>query len=200
MPIREGIVPPMNGGACHRQRTPRSARKRELCRLVLARSDVNAARHACNLLLKNVGALSDDLYEPLYYAVAISYARPFSANRPLGSLAPRWRRFADSRLQDAHTRLLEARNKSIAHSDHRRVQIAPPGCPAQVGPVRAQFARTGVFVEHTYYKLDWFKDVRDTCVDLGHRLHQECEALLRELYDGRQLPAAPFLLTFNDDL
>lgn len=177
----------------------RAATKRELYRLVIARSDVKAALETCDLLLKNVTSLSHELYEPLYFAVVISYSRPFTRNEPAGALKPRWRQFTNSALKEAHDRLLEARNKIVAHSDHRAVKIAPRGYPVP-GFKGARFARTGVFVASTYYQVGWFKTVRAVCLDLGRRLDAECKSLLSELYDGRQLPPDAFLLTFDDDL
>ena len=180
---------------------PRGIRKRELHKLVVARSDVNAARHACEVLLTRIKDLGDDLYMPLLYAAAISYGRPFSDNRPIGPLPGRWRRFDDPRLQKTHDDLLETRNKLVAHSDpaERTVDIYPPGAPLGKtglvsGGVSVSIRLGGVFT------IARFQDVYDTCMDLGGRLNDEVQALLQELYGNRELPKTDFPLTFDDGL
>jgi hypothetical protein len=50
------------------------------------------------------------------------------------------------------------------------------------------------------YPLEWFVAVSATATDLGGRLHDEVERLLRELYGTRTMPPQIFPLTFDDDL
>jgi hypothetical protein len=178
----------------------RARKKRDLYKLIVARSDIVAARHAAVLLVDRVKHLGDDLYAPLYYAAAISYARPFTDNRPYGPLPGTWRRFADPRLQRMHDSLIRTRNEFIAHSDfaRRTVHIVPPG--ATFGPPNLVSARVSVVVSLSYVALEAFPVVVETCQDLGERINVAVEDLLTELFEGRALPGAAFPLTPNDDL
>src|SRR5574341_438635 len=94
-----------------------AARKRELYRLALARTDIGQARDACRFFLDNVSSYHHPLYVALYAAIVVSYARPFIQSRTLGALPSRWARFSHPRLQKTHNKLMQARNEIIASSD-----------------------------------------------------------------------------------
>ena len=100
-----------------------------LYKLVVARSDFIEALFTARYVIANVHDPRDELWFPLQDAIVVSYARPFTGNRPLGSPAPEWSVFGDPKLQSLHDDLIELRHKTIAHSDAaiRRVLIVPPG-------------------------------------------------------------------------
>ena len=52
-----------------KQPPKRSDRKKELYKLLFARSDLGAAREACQLLIKTVNDIEHPLYYPLYAAI-----------------------------------------------------------------------------------------------------------------------------------
>lgn len=178
----------------------RSNRKRDLHRLAVARSDIKAALEACNLLLANVDHLGHDLYQPLFHAIAISYARPFTANRPLGSLPAKWSRYTNPRFQEAHDELLSIRNQFVAHSDQdeRTVQIVPPY--VTIPGTTTHYDRVGVGVRTVGFPIENFGVVRRMCLDIGRRIEKEIDALLDELYNGKVLPAAMFPLIIDEEL
>jgi hypothetical protein len=178
----------------------RSDRKRDLHRLAVARSDITAALEACNLLLANVHHHRHDLYQPLFHAIAISYARPFTANRPLGSLPAKWSRYTNPRFQEAHDELLSIRNQFVAHSDQdeRTVQIVPPY--VIVPGATTHYVTIGVGVRTVGFPVRNFVVVRRMCVDIGRRLEKAINDLLDELYKDKILPAAIFQLTIDEGL
>ena len=178
----------------------RAHRKRDLHRLVVARSDITAALNACRLLIAEVKAVGDDLYRPLLDAIVVSYSRPFTANKPLGSLPAKWSKFSDPRHQHVHDQILKMRHKFVAHSDpyERSVYIVPPYVP--IPGAGTHFVDVGVAVRTTAFEVGHFPDIERTCLDLGSRLNAAVDPLLKELYGSRVLPGAQFQLTIDDGL
>jgi hypothetical protein len=151
-------------------------------------------------MINNVGHLGDNLYEPLFNAIIIAYARPFTRNRPLGRLPAEWSTFSNPGFQETHNELIKARDQFIAHSDEevRRVEIFPPGSP--IRETGLQSGDVGIAVRTIAFPLSRFQHIRALCHDLGYRLNSRINNLLTELYNGQTLPNNSFPLTFDDDL
>ena len=90
---------------------PSKNEKKNLYKLILARSDIASALFACRFFIKNVTDIKNELWLPLQEAIIVSYARPFSNNRPLCPLEKSWGLIPDARLQEIHDRALKARDK-----------------------------------------------------------------------------------------
>lgn len=181
---------------------PRGELKKQLYRLAVGRSDVHRAYATSELLRREVHDLADDLYHPLLHATAISYGRPFAVSRAGSTIGARWARFARPVLLDTHNKLIELRNKFVAHSDpmERTVQIIPPRVALLEGR-REHFDRPGIGVRDIAYPVEWFELVSATAADLGARLDAEVERLLQVLYGGMRVPpGAAFPLTFDDEM
>lgn len=177
----------------------RAERKKELHRVVVARSDINLALQGCEVLLAHVESFGSDFYMPLLNAVAISYARPFKRSKPVGALSLEWHKFSDSRLQNVHNMLIETRDTYVAHSDRsvRKVMIVPPGANVPgIGIAPSLSVTVGIVI----IPFKRFREVRELCMDLGRRLNTAVETLLKELYGERSLPTEPFPLEFNEEL
>ncbi|MBW3670085.1 MAG: hypothetical protein KY432_00265 [Acidobacteria bacterium] len=177
----------------------RSHRKRDLYRMIVARSDITAALGTCELILDQITDLSDELLAPLYHAVVVSYARPFTANKPHGHLPSKWSKFREERLQRLHDSLIEQRHQYVAHSDAdvRTVDIIPPGATIpQFGPAIS----LGVQVAMRLPDPGYFEDVRELCLNLGSRLNEAVSSELQELYRDMELPRARFRLRVDEGL
>src|SRR5207249_2371933 len=100
-------------------------------------------------------------------AIVISYARPFTANKPLGSLPAKWGRFDNSQFQEVHDTLLRLRNKFVAHSDpyERSVFIVPPFVP--IAGAGTHFVKVGTGVRTLGLPIEMFPVIEQTCLDLG---------------------------------
>jgi len=183
------------------QPAKRSDRKKDLYRLLVARSDVLAAREACELMLKVAPAFGDPLYVPLLSAIVVCYARPFTRNRPLGALPEKWRTFPDQRMQQMHDALYKARSELIAHSDMnaRQAKIVPPGFVLSEGGREMRSEGIGVQVTFYYFTLPMLRSVPALAHDLARRLGSEIDRLVEELYGGMTLPNAPFALRIDDE-
>jgi hypothetical protein len=178
----------------------RSAKKKELYQLAIARSDITEAMTTCDIMVEHVKDMGSKLYQPLFHAIVVSYARPFTGNRPHGRLPAEWSKFPDPYFQEAHDKIIKARNQYIAHSDEeiRKVLIFPPGAP--IGETGYRAGDLSLTVRTMGFPLEWFPPIRDLCRDLGGRMDKRVNSLLAELYVGRELPAEAFPLTFDDDL
>lgn len=172
-------------------------RKKELYKIVVARSDITAALNACELFLSIVNDLGDDLYIPLLNAIIVCYSRPFSKNKPLGPLPKKWRRFDSSRFQEIHKGLLELRNKTVAHSDLeiRKVFVIPKGARVRKTDIRSE--GLGVGISNRALPMEIFPEIRATCLDLGGRLNIEVKEQLELLFGDKDLPSEEFELTFD---
>ncbi|MFQ5714168.1 MAG: hypothetical protein ACE5GU_09060 [Candidatus Scalinduaceae bacterium] len=181
----------------------RSQRKKELYKLLVARSDITASLEACKLMLKHVDGIGNKLYYPLYAAIVVCYARPFTKNRPYGSLPKRWSQFDSEPMKRTHNKLIKARHELIAHSDMtiREAMIVPPNVAmgAKDGK-NLKSPEIGVQTTMYYYPLDFFKNVHKTAHDLGSRLNTEIDKVVEELYGGMELPNAAFKIRIDEGL
>lgn len=171
----------------------REQRKRTLCRLVLARADIEATLRICDLADRIGIAQGDDFYFALHYAIVASYARPFSGN-DLGDLKGRWCKFGEPRLDEAHKHLVEVRNKYVAHSDasSRPVTIHTPGARLDDGTLATSY---GVQALNVALTVESYKVVRELCLSLQERLTGAINDEIPRLFP--HYVAAPFRLTWT---
>lgn len=168
-----------NPGPLHRE----DEKRRLLYQLCSARSDVRAATQICTYARDHVTDIRDELWLPLQDALIVSYARPFTRNRPVGPLPDQWARFEDPEHQRLHDELVSMRHEIVAHGDaaRRTVVIFPPGTipPIGGGPPTSEAT---VSVAQARKDPSYFAKVEGLCQDLQARLHVETEALLQELF------------------
>jgi hypothetical protein len=186
-----------------KQPPSRAQRKKNLYRLLVARSDIGAAHAACELFLKTVTDLSDDLYYPLFTAIVVCYARPFTNNKPFGPLPDKWGKFIDPNQQKLHDSLIKTRHELVAHSDLsvRKAMIVPPG--VLIGRLKERELRSSKIGTQTNYFLFRIPEIRkipSLTADLGRRVNVDIEVALEGLYGGMELPCAKFLLRIDDGL
>src|SRR5260370_9012410 len=88
----------------------RGKRKKTLCKLALARSDMIAARIASRTFVETVDSMGHPLYYPLLCATCICYAKPFVESRAsgLGPLSRHWRGFPLKRPPNPQNLLFNA--------------------------------------------------------------------------------------------
>lgn len=186
-----------------KQPPARSQQKRDLYRLLVARSDMNASLRAADLIIKNVKSIKDRNLYPLTTSVIVCYARPFTANKPYGSLPNKWSKFDNSRYQTTHDKLLQARHELFAHSDMnvRKVLIVPPNATLiSHGGHEWKSPEIATEVSYTLFGLDFFKIVRETNIDIGRRMQDEIDKLIIDLYENMELPNKAFNLRVDEGL
>lgn len=183
------------------ERAPTRARaKKELFKLVVARSDFLISRKTCKIILERVSGFEDELYAPLFHAAVVAYGRPFVDNKTTGVLSRHWTRFSDPHLQKTHDDLLKTRHELVAHSDSsvRSIKIVPPGYRPNESLPASEYV--GLTVSSYYYPPQRFVDTFNTCGNLIARLNRRIDELLADLYSDQELPAEPFPLNFDDGL
>lgn len=186
-----------------RQPPARSHQKKDLYRLLIARSDMHASLKASELIIKYVKNIKDEYLYPLTTSVVVCYARPFTGNKPYGPLPKKWSKFDNPQYQDIHNRLLQARHELFAHSDMnvRKVQIVPPNIPLGIdGGKELKSPEIGTQVSNTLFEIDFFKIVRETNLDIGRRLQAEIDKLIIDLYENMELPNGVFNLRVDEGL
>ncbi|MEN4952817.1 hypothetical protein [Stenotrophomonas sp. TWI819] len=174
--------------------------KMGLYKLTLARSDFFASRKACAYMVKHVTGFDHPLYYHLYASSVVSYAKPF-VNSAIGVLPSRWAKFEHRWMTDVHNDVIRARHEVIAHNDQnaRKLTIVPPGAtPDDIVPV----SRIGIALKlETYYiSGGLFSSLGQVCDHQIDRLNEAIDDALDALYEGQELPSAPFELTLDDEL
>lgn len=161
--------------------------KKDLYRLLVARSDFTAALAAVRYIIEHVGGMSHELWVPLQDAAIVSYARPFTANKPFGPLPKRYGTFEDNRLQGLHENVIELRHKTIAHSDAdiRRILVVPRG--VKIGPVESSIGG-GVAVLTKRLPPEHFSEMEELILHVGRRVNEDIEKLSQRI---RTDPAPP---------
>lgn len=188
----------------HKNQPPKRVhRKKELYKLLIARSDIGASLNAVKLLRKKVTSMGDDLYYPLFASIVICYARPFTNNKPYGCLPNRYQKYDDVIHQEAHKKLLAARHELIAHSDMgvRRAMITPPGVVFGIHNGKDwKSPKIGTQTSFYLFPVSYFNIVYDTSMILYNKLHKDIDALVHELYDGMDLPDKSFDIRIDNGL
>ena len=168
----------------------------EVYKLLVARSDVTAALDACDLMLKHVKDFLDDykhgLYGPFLNAIIICYARPFTRNKPFGSLGEEWKSFSNAKHQQLHEDLIKYRDTMVAHSDFeiRKVVVYPNGVEME-GLSNYKSIGVSATVSTKALTLEHIKDIRELCFDLGKRINEEVDIRLKELFGDESVPKMP---------
>jgi len=186
-----------------RQPPARSHLKKDLYKLLIARSDLHASLQACELILKTVKSIEDDNLYPLTTSVVVCYSRPFTMNKPYGSLPGKWSRFKNPKYKNVHDSLLKARHEFFAHSDMkvRRAQIIPPNIPIGLeGGKEFKSPDISTQISGAIFDLDFFKTVKETNLDLGRRINSEIERIIIDLYGDMELPNNAFYLRVDEGL
>lgn len=186
-----------------RQPPARSRQKRDLYRLLIARSDMNASLSACDLILKNVKSIKDENLYPLTASVVVCYSRPFTANKPYGSLPKKWSKFDNPQYQATHKKLLQARHELFAHSDMnvRKAQVVPPNVSLVIdGGKELKSPEISTQVSYKLFEIDFFNIVRETNLDIGRRIQAEIDKLIFDLYANMELPNEAFNLRVDEGL
>ena len=168
---------------------------KKLVRLISAVSDMTDSVHAADMLM---GGAHEDLYGHFFLSMVVAYGRPFTENYGVGRIQcdyPAYPDFGDSEMPARHTRLIDLRNKFLAHSsvEGTRVQIVPPGVPNPIGvPPKPEFdfnVGKRTFKDIRY--VEWLRVAPDT---FKTRLHSDIRQLLADSFGGDSGLDAPFEL------
>jgi hypothetical protein len=163
--------------------------QKKLVRLISALWDMDESVQAANLLMC---CESEELCPHLFTSMVVAYARPFSENYGVGRIRRDYPNypagFGDANMPTRHTRLLDLRNKFLAHSsmEGTRVQITRRGVANSLGaPAKSTFdyiVGKRKFLDVRY--VEWLRVAPES---FRTRLHADIEQLLVESFSDREL-------------
>jgi hypothetical protein len=181
--------------------TTATKQRKKLVRLISAFSDMCSSVEAANLLLEGV---PEKFHGHLFLSMVVAYGRPFTENYGVGRIQrdyPNYPDAADSDMRDRHTRLLDLRNKFLAHSsaEGTRIQIVPPGVANPIGTaIQANFSfNMGKRTFGETYFVEWLRVAPDT---FKKQLYSDIQRLLQDTFNAEPDLTAPFeLLTGHEN-
>jgi|SRR5882724_758562 len=154
-------------------------------RLAIAQRDIGEARRAIQLIGEHHAAERGELYERLFAAGVIAYARPFIMARGYPALPRKFSRFEHRAFQTFHDELISFRNKFVAHCDAGdvKVQILPKGTQFRRSD-GAMFtvARHGTSVSTRWFRADGLLPFEELCAYQLERLSSEIAMLSNQLF------------------
>ena len=175
--------------------TTLSKEEKKIVRLISAFSDMSDAVKAAKLLM---GGVTEDLYAHLLLSMVVAYGRPFTENRGAGHIQcdyPNYPDFGDADMPDRHKRLLDLRNKFLAHSsaEGTRVEIIPAGVTNPRGG-RVQSSFEFNMGKRTFPDIRFVEWLMNAPVSFGIRLHSDIQLFLQKTFQGRADLTAAFEL------
>jgi hypothetical protein len=124
--------------------------EKKLIRLISAYADIKNSIRAGEVLMSGI---PDEILEDVFLSFVVSYGRPFTENYGVGNIIadyPNYPTFGDSEMSLRHSRMMDLRNKFLAHSSAEGTRIFV--IPANALPLR------GGTIE-SYLRLDIAKRV-----------------------------------------
>jgi hypothetical protein len=161
-----------------------------LLRLVSARLDVAYSLEAYGIL--TTLEPGNELLYHVAVSMAVSYGRPFTASNGVGSLFeeyPHFPDFADEEMNLRHHRLIDLRNKFMAHSscEGTKVLILPPGCKnPMTGDVVDRYDH--LVGKRSFGDVRFYEWLKDVAIELRRRLDADVRKRLAEMYSHVKEP------------
>jgi hypothetical protein len=176
-------------------------RRRDLCRLILARDSMNAALDAIQQIVSLGIEQGHPQFTTLQTALIASYGRTFLDIEPLGKISANWSKFKDKNRQWSHDQLYEHRMTQIAHVDFsiRKVMICPPRSKRTDGMWQAP-GSIGFEVGSSWFAEPAFLPMLDHISKLTNEMHGKIMDELTSLYWNDHTPTERFEIIAKNDL
>jgi hypothetical protein len=154
-------------------------------RLAIAQRDMGEARLAIQLIREHHANEGSELYDRLFAAAVIAYARPFIAARGYPGIPRKFSKFEHRAFQTFHNELISFRNKFVAHCDagEVKVQILPKGTQfrRRDGAIFT-VARHGTGVSTRWFRAKGLLPFEELCSYQLERLGGEIAVLSNRLF------------------
>src|SRR5208282_941145 len=120
--------------------------EKKLIRLISAYADIKNSIRAGESLIEGV---PEDFFEDIFLSFVMSYWRPFTENQGVGCIVcdyPNYPTFGDSEMSVRHSRMMDLRNKFLAHSsaEGTRFFVIPPNVLPPYGGTTAPYFRLDI--------------------------------------------------------
>lgn len=174
-------------------------RRRDLCRLILAKDSIEEALRAISITIETGARLHQPLYMALQSAVVVSYGRAFVEMKPLGNISANWSKFSDPVHRKTHDLLYEHRMTKIAHIEYAKglVIINPPGALRTDGLEQVGF---GFDVGFQFYTPEAYQAILGLCSFLVVEMYKAISDELVALFGPNESLKEPFDLLTQSDL
>jgi hypothetical protein len=159
------------------------ANQKRLIRLISAATDMGFVSSAFG---RFIGSSDEDERHHLLVSMVLAYSRPFTKNLGIGSLRseyPTFPDFSDDEMNQRHRKIIDIRNKFLAHSsiEGTKVWILTPGAVSPASGEKAVGYGYTVakltFTEPSYVR--WLYEVVPA---LSQRLNADIKALSEQVY------------------
>jgi len=165
---------------------PNNPQHRALRRLILARSDIEAAQAAAVHVIDHVSSTEHPLFQPLTCATVICYARPFVRTKLYPGLPDKYESFANRHMRTMHDTIIDFRNIFVAHRDSQlnRVTLIPKGSKVSFSGGKSEMKLTshGEWVRGGRLPLACFPLLRDLCGYQVARLREDIASEKERLF------------------
>lgn len=179
---------------------------KEVYKIQIAIFDITAAQESVKKLLErgcnSAKKINDHYCYALLLSAVVSYARPFSGNRPQGNLDDKYLKGISEKKKKLHEKIVDCRNKVFAHTDGELFEVKYIKQP-QVNGLEDSGEIT-VIINPFYEKLsnENIKSMPDLCCEIIKKLNEEKSKLMKifeTLPDKDQFKIEPNgKLFFND--
>jgi len=116
--------------------------EKKLIRLISAYADIENSIRAGKLL---ISGCPNEIFEDVFLSFVVFYGRPFTESYGVGCIIcdyPKYPTFGDSEMSVRHSRMMDLRNKFLAHSsaEGTRIFAIPPNAlPPRGGAIAPYF-------------------------------------------------------------
>ncbi|MGI2036945.1 hypothetical protein ACRN9Z_02550 [Shewanella frigidimarina] len=172
--------------------------KSEFIRLVYASTDIRSARETFELIIDSAYTSEQPITQSLLAGAIVSYAKPFIGNSEYGSLQGKIVRITEIELQKMHKRLVQSRNKIIAHNDkeHVKIVIIPPGSIFSVNEENLIIEEISYAVKSSSMLVEDVHKCIELCNFFEARLLSRIVEIKDNAFENETLPKAPFELKY----
>lgn len=172
--------------------------KSEFIRLVYASTDIRSARETFELIIDSAYTPEQPITQSLLAGAIVSYAKPFIGNSEYGSLQGKIVRITEIEQQKMHNRLVQSRNKIIAHNDkdHVEIVIFPPGSIFSVNEQELILDQISYAVKSPSMLIDDVHKCIELCNFFEARLLSRIVVIKDKVFKNETLPKAPFVLKY----
>ena len=120
--------------------------EKKLIRFISAYADIKNSIRTGELLMSGA---PDEIFEDIFLSFVLSYGRPFKESQGVGCIIcdyPNYPTFGDSEMPVRHSRMIDLRDKFLAHSsaEGTRILVTPPNVSPPFGGAISPYYRLDI--------------------------------------------------------
>jgi hypothetical protein len=156
------------------------------------------ARDGCTHLL-SLPDIGSHLEHCIGTGIAVSYARPFTANQGMAPLSAKFHKFPEQALETLHLALLEARNMVYGHTDvitqptHLSIPLSLDE-RSRIGIVVTPEGNGKWFIRRPSFSREMFTQIANLCEFQKNRIHEASTNMLTHLHKDKSYRPGEYIL------